>query len=155
MKKVIACILLLFSVASFAQRKYPPIKKSKIDTALIRKLDADKYGMSKYVMCFLKSGPNGSLSADSAKKIQAAHLKNIERLADEGKIVLAGPFLDNTELEGIFIFNVKTLEEARELTNTDPAVKAGILIMELHPWYGSATLKEIPERHKMIQAKGF
>ena len=111
--------------------------------------------MHKYVMCFLKTGPNKSLSADSSKKIQTAHLQNIKDLASQGKLAIAGPFMDNTELEGVFILNVTTVEEAQKLVNTDPAVKAGVLIMELHPWYGSAALMEVPLLHAKIQKKSF
>jgi len=156
MKKNLTAILLLASFASFSQSKSPPREFHSIyDSILAKKLKADDYGMHKYVMCFLRTGPNKSLSVDSSKKVQAAHLKNIKKLADEGKLVVAGPFIDETELEGIFIFNVPTIEEAQALTNTDPAVKAGILIMELHPWYSSAALIEVPMLHKKIQKKSF
>jgi uncharacterized protein YciI len=53
---------------------------------------------------------------------------------------LAGPFLDDGDIRGIYIFNVETVEEAQKLTETDPAIQAGSLVMELHPWYGTATL---------------
>src|SRR6185437_3907696 len=156
MKTILTAILLLIGFVSFAQKKYPPRKPHSIyDSTLAKKLKADVYGMRKYVICFLKTGPNKSLSADSSKKIQAAHLKNIKDLANQGKLVVAGPFMDETELEGIFIFNVTTIEEAQALTNTDPAVKAGVLIMELHPWYGSAALIEVPMIHKKVQKKSF
>ncbi|MFT3701073.1 MAG: YciI family protein [Agriterribacter sp.] len=82
-----------------------------------------------------------------------AHLKNITRLADEGKLVVAGPFMDDQPLRGIFIFNVATVEEAKKLTETDPAIKAGTLIMELHPWYGSAALMQIVSVHKKLTKK--
>lgn len=155
-KIFLSAILLLASFVSFSQKKHAPIKmKQKIDTILIRKLGADEYGMKKFVMCFLKTGPTRNLSADSAKKVQAAHMQNMTKLVAQGKLIVAGPFLDETDLEGIFIFNVSTVEEARELTNTDPAVKAGVLTMELHPWYGSAALIEIPVIHTKIQKKNF
>jgi uncharacterized protein YciI len=77
-------------------------------------------------------------------------LKNIEHLAKKGKLVLAGPFLDGGEIKGIYIFNVQSIEEARELTKTDPAIKAGRLVMELHPWYGSAALKKVNEIHEKL-----
>jgi len=156
MKLILTSFLVLLGFISSAQKKYPPRQsKSLYDSTLAKKLKADDYGMRKYVMCFLKTGPNKSLSADSANKVQAAHLKNIKHLADQGKLVVAGPFMDETELEGIFVFNVQTLEEAQALANTDPAVKAGILIMELHPWYCSAALIEVPAIHKKIQKKSF
>jgi len=156
MKPILTLFLFLISFVSFSQRKYPPRKPHSIyDSTLAKKLKADEYGMRKYVMCFLKTGPNKSLPADSSKKIQAAHLQNIKDLASQGKLLVAGPFMDNTELEGVFILNVTTVEEAQKLVNTDPAVKAGILIMELHPWYGSAALMEVPLFHAKIQKKSF
>lgn len=156
MKTTLTTILLLLSFISFSQRKYPPRKPHSIyDSTLAKKLKADEYGMHKYVMCFLRTGPNKSLSADSSRKIQTAHLQNIKDLASQGKLVVAGPFMDETELEGIFILNAATIEEAQALVNTDPAIKAGALIMELHPWYGSAALMEVPFIHAKIQKKSF
>jgi uncharacterized protein len=64
---------------------------------------------------------------------------------------VAGPFLDNQTIRGIFIFNVESVEEARKIAETDPAVKAGTLVLELHPWYGSAALMEISKIHKTIE----
>jgi uncharacterized protein YciI len=123
------------------------------DSALAKKLGADQYGMKHYVMAFLKTGP--TRITDSLKRIelQKAHLKNIIRLANEGKLIVAGPFLDDQPVEGIFIFNVETIEEARALTNTDPAIQSGELVMELRPWYGSAALVEITGLHQKIQKK--
>jgi len=113
-------------------------------------LGADEYGMRKYVMAFLKAGPNRSQDSVEAAELQRAHLDNIGRLADMGKLSVAGPFLDGTELRGIYIFNVETIEEAEELTKTDPAIKAGRLVMDLHPWYGSAALMEVNKIHKRL-----
>lgn len=120
------------------------------DSILAQKLGADDYGMKQYVMAFLKRGPNRSQDSAEAARMQRAHLDNIGRLAEEGKLVLAGPFLDNGDLRGIYIFNVKTVDEAKTLTETDPAIQQGRLIMELMPWYGSAGLMELNEMHKKI-----
>lgn len=123
------------------------------DSALAQKLGADEYGMKRYVMAFLKTGPNQDLDSVQAAELQRAHLDNIFRLADEGKLALAGPFLDGGDLRGIYIFNVPTVEEARTLTETDPAVKAGRFILELHPWYGSAAACMINDQHKRVARK--
>lgn len=123
------------------------------DSAIRNNADADSFGMKSYVMAFLKKGPNRNQDSATAAAIQKAHLANIGKLADEGKLIIAGPFMDSSEFMGIFIFNVKTLKEAEELTLTDPAVKAGRLIMELHPWYSSAALTEIPQLHKKLEKK--
>ena len=108
-----------------------------------KKYGADEYGMKKYVFAFLKRGPNRSLPKDEAAALQMAHLKNIGKMAQEGKLVLAGPFFGNDDLRGIYIFNVDSLEEAKKLTETDPAIKAGSLAMELKEWYGTAALMEV------------
>lgn len=133
--------------------EHPEDSKSIYDEALAKKLNADDYGMSKYVLAFLKAGPNRDQDSTTAANLQRAHLDNIKRLAELGKLSLAGPFLDGGEIRGIYIFNVETVEEAEELTNTDPAVKAGRLVMELHPWYGSAALKEVNELSRKLSKK--
>lgn len=120
------------------------------DSTYAKHLGADDYGMKSYVMAFLKKGPNRDQDSATRADLQRAHLDNITRLAEEGKLVMAGPFLDDGDIRGIYIFNVTTVEEAEKLTNSDPAIKAGSLVMELHPWYGSAGLMEVNEIHKKI-----
>ncbi|HPH20043.1 MAG TPA: YciI family protein, partial [Haliscomenobacter sp.] len=100
---------------------------------------------------FLKAGPNRDLDSTAAAKLQEAHLKNIFRMAKEGKLLMAGPFMDDTEIRGIYIFDVRSIEEAQKLTETDPAIKAGSLVMELHPWYGSAVLPLLVPLHKKVE----
>jgi len=129
--------------------------RASFDTALASRLHADSYGMKYYIVAFLKAGPNRNQDSATAAYLQTTHLKNIQRMANEGTLVLAGPFLDDTALKGIYIFNVGTVEEAKALTESDPAIKAGRLVMELHPWYGSAALQEISRIHARIQAKKF
>lgn len=122
----------------------------KYDSILARKLGADDYGMKQYVMAFLKRGPNRSQDSAEATSLQRAHLDNIGRLAEEGKLVLAGPFFGDDDLRGIYIFNVTTTEEAKKLTETDPAIQQGRLVMELHQWYGSAAVMQVNELHNKI-----
>jgi uncharacterized protein YciI len=124
------------------------------DKLKAEKLGADEYGMKTYVMAFLKTGPNKSLDSVKRAQLQTAHLENITKMAEDGNLVLAGPFLDDDDIRGIYIFNVQTIEEAEALTNTDPAIEAGSLVMELHQWYGSAALIELNQIHKTIQKKG-
>lgn len=141
-----ACMLCCISVFAHAQ-------SSSYDSVLAKKLGADQYGMKQYVMAFLKSGTVKIKDSAARMELQMAHLKNITRLADEGKLVIAGPFMDDQPIRGIFIFNVSTVEEAKKLTETDPAIKAGTLVMELHPWYGSAALMQTVSIHKQLQKK--
>ena len=123
------------------------------DAALAARLKADDNGMKTYVMALLKAGPNRNRPREEAQKLQAAHRANINRLAAAGKLVLAGPFADDGELRGIYVFDVATVAEAEALTKTDPAIQAGQLVMELHPWYATAGLMTIPELHSRIEKK--
>lgn len=124
------------------------------DSTLAQQYGADDYGMKQYVMAFLYAGPNRTQDSAKAMELQMAHLSNISRLADEGKLVLAGPFLSNDSLRGIYIFNVITIDEAKQLTETDPAIQAGSLVMELKPWYGSAALMGVNKTHDSLAKQG-
>jgi uncharacterized protein YciI len=116
---------------------------------------ADDYGMKKMVIAFLKRGPNRDLDSLRSAQLQSAHMENIGKLAEEGKLLVAGPFFGDSDLRGIYIFDVSSIEEAKKLTNTDPAIQAGSLVMELHEWYGSAAMMAIPEIHKEVQKVDF
>src|SRR5207244_3311724 len=86
---------------------------------------------------FLKKGPNrkdGDDKSPEVQELQKAHIANINRLADMKKLIAAGPFGDDSALRGIFVFRVASLQEAQDLCATDPMVKIGRLVVELHPW---------------------
>jgi uncharacterized protein YciI len=91
--------------------------------------------MNTLYLAFLKKGPNRTeKETPEVQELQKAHIANIERLAKLGKIVAAGPFGDDGNLRGIFVFRVSSLEEAQDLCATDPMIKVGRLAVELHPW---------------------
>ncbi|OOV18849.1 YciI family protein [Flavobacterium sp. LM4] len=124
---------------------------AKYDEALAKSLHADEYGMKKYVFCLLKSGTNTTASKEESKKLFEGHMENINKLAKEGKLVVAGPFIKNDRnYRGIYIFNVATIEEAKTLVATDLAIKANLLEAELTPWYASAALQETVKIHEKI-----
>jgi len=121
------------------------------DAALATKLGADAYGMKSYVFVVLKTGSTTIEDKEKSKEIFAGHFSNMARLAKEGRLVLAGPFVDAQPKRGMYIFNVTTLKEAEELVKTDPAVKAGVFDYELTKLYCSAALMRITEIHRTIQ----
>lgn len=121
--------------------------------SLLQSIASDQYGMQKYIIAYLKKGPNRDRPKEEADALQKAHMENIDRMAEQGKLVLAGPFLDDGDVRGLYIFNVPTVEEARALTATDPAIQAGSLEMELVPWYGSAAVQGINYLHGKLQTK--
>jgi uncharacterized protein YciI len=108
---------------------------SKTDTS-ITKNDTVQYGKMKgYWMVFLYKGPNRMHDSASAEKIQKAHIANIERLAKEGTLIMAGPMGDETNLRGIFILDCKDSIEAVNHVQSDTAIKTGRLRFEIHPWW--------------------
>jgi hypothetical protein len=126
------------------------------DSTLARKLGADEYGMKKYILIILKSGSNTSVSSEVRDSIFRGHLANIGRMASIGKLVIAGPLgVNDKSYRGIFIFNVTTIAEARDLLITDPAVKAKLLDAELYEWYGSAAISEYLKVHEKITKEKF
>ena len=93
-----------------------------------------KWTMKKYHLAILRRGPQTTHPAAETQKIQLEHLWNIRRMMDEGKMLTAGPFMKDGDLRGIFVFNTESAEEAKAWAEADPAVKAGRLIVEIHPW---------------------
>ncbi|MCB9246211.1 MAG: hypothetical protein H6606_07240 [Flavobacteriales bacterium] len=125
--------------------------ESAYDSLLADSLGADNWGMRSYVMALLKNGPVRDQDSAESARLMRAHLDNINRLAEEGKLVLAGPFMgDSGELRGIYLFATEDTMEARRWTNSDPSIQAGRLKMELLPWYGSAALPLLHSVHKRI-----
>jgi uncharacterized protein YciI len=101
-----------------------------------------RYEMDTCVMVFLKRGPKWTAeSTPETQKIQAGHMAHIQEMAKSGKLAVAGPFADNGEIRGIFIFHHCTLEDARQMAENDPAVKAGRLAIEAHPWMAAKGLR--------------
>lgn len=120
------------------------------DSLLAKKYSADAYGMKTYVMAFLKSGPNKPADSAQSAKLMRAHLDNINRLAKEGRLIVAGPFYGNGDIRGIYLFDTDNLDSAKAFTESDPAIQFGSLQMELLKWYGTAALMGIPELHDKI-----
>jgi uncharacterized protein YciI len=94
-------------------------------------------GVETLYLGFLKRGSNrkeGDGTTPEVQELQKAHIANINRLAETRKLVVAGPFGDNGEYRGIFVFRVGSLKEAQDLAATDPMIKIDRLRLELHEW---------------------
>ncbi|SFT95491.1 Uncharacterized conserved protein YciI, contains a putative active-site phosphohistidine [Algoriphagus locisalis] len=146
MKNLLLILTLAFSVSS-----YSFAQTSTYDEVLAKEVGADEYGMKKYVIAFLYRGDRvQEYTEEQRTDIQAGHMANINKLAEAGQLVMAGPFFGKDDLRGLFIFAVESLEEAEKLTATDPAVKAGVLKMDLKEWYGSAALMLMGDLHSKV-----
>lgn len=147
MKKALFALLLVTNInLLFSQEA-----NSAYDEKLAKSLNADERGMKQYVFCILKTGSNTTATAEEKNELFKGHMANITKLAKEGKLALAGPFMKNDKnYRGLYIFNVATIDEAKELVATDPAVKANVFEAELTPWYGTAALQETLTIHEKI-----
>ena len=95
--------------------------------------------MTIYYIYLLRKGPTWSPEeTPEINELQEAHIANMRRLGEMGKLVLNGPLLDSFatsgEIRGIGVLKTSSLAEAQELISSDPMVKAGRLIFELHTW---------------------
>jgi uncharacterized protein len=157
MKQFLFCLstVVLFTTMAAGQvtQNANAAPSSVYDAELAKRLGADERGMRMYVMCILKTGPkDGEIKGKERSDIFAGHFANIGRLADEGKLAVAGPFEKNEKaFRGLYIFNVSTVAEAEKLVVLDPAVKAGVFVPDLTLWYGSAALIATNEIHKKIE----
>ena len=150
MKTTFAILLFFISgITVYAQETNP-----NYDAELAKKLGADEYGMKNYVLVILKTGENKTTDKEELNKLFRGHMENIQRLVKEGKLIVAGPFGENNlTWRGLFIFDVQTVEEARKLVQTDPAIKAKLFDVDLVPWYGSAAISEyLPASDKIWKA---
>lgn len=132
MKNIIltAAITFVSTYAGFAQQQND---KPASSTTKVPKEEG--FEMKQYFFVMLIKGENRSHDSTTAANIQKGHMDNINRLAKEGKIVLAGPFGDDGNGRGIFIFDSKTKEEVIEQLKTDPAISSGRLAYEVRPWW--------------------
>ncbi len=132
---LLTSIFLCMASLTFAQA-VDSVEVQKPETFTMEQGDTT-YVMQKYFMVFLKSGPERSQSKEEAMEIQEKHLAYLQKMAEEGKTSITGPMGDDGEIRGIVIYNTATAEEARRLAEGDPAVKAGRLVVEVHPWWAA------------------
>lgn len=125
------------------------------DPALAQRLGADDYGMRSYVAVLLKTGPTPLPAGPRRDEMFRGHFANMKRLAEAGKLVLAGPYDGVDGWRGLFVFAVRDIEEARQLAAGDPVLQQGEMVAEYHRWYGSAAVMLIPELHERLAKKRF
>jgi uncharacterized protein len=142
----IMILFILFAYNSYAQEENPNYDKHLADS-----LSADDYGMKTYFFVILKTGEGNEEDAEKRQAIFRGHLDNIKELAEQGKLIVAGPLMQNDKsYRGLYIFDVKTEDELNELLDLDPAIKNNLLEPEVYTWYGSAALPVYMETAKKI-----
>lgn len=139
-------MIMILSNLIFAQNQ-----NSNYDQELADSMGADQYGMKAYILVILKTGTAKIDDKEKVSELFRGHMENINKLVEENKLIVAGPIAKNeNSYRGIFILNVKTKEEATQLVEADPAIKEGLLAIDLYEWYGSAALPVYLETSKKI-----
>lgn len=87
----------------------------------------------KYYFVELITNPDKpDLPKEKIDSIQRAHLANLDKLYNQGKLMIAGPFEGGG---GLVILNVSTKDEAEMLIKNDPAVSADRLKYRIKGWW--------------------
>lgn len=145
--------VLSLSLRPAAAQSEPIAPTAKYDAELAKSLGSDERGMRSYVLVVLKTGPNKMPEGPARKKMFEGHFANIQRLAAEKKLALAGPFDGVDGWRGVFIFATPDIAEAKTFVATDPVIVNGEMVAEYHKFYGSAGLMMVNDIHNKIQKK--
>lgn len=150
---LIACGCLCWSSLPAAAQSAPAAAPPQYDAELAKSLGGDENGMKKYVLVILKSGPNKVPAGPARTEMFKGHFANMERLAGEKKLAMAGPLDGVDGWRGVFVFATPDIEQAKSYVATDPVIVAGEMIAEYHVFYSTAGLMMMNEIHKKISKK--
>lgn len=120
----LALLLVLLAAPAFAQAEKPPA------------------GMDTYLFGIVRSGKAEATPPADKQALQKEHRANMERMADAGILVGAGPLLDAGDYRGIFIFKGDARTKIDEMIERDPLIASGRLTLELLPWWGPEKIGE-------------
>jgi uncharacterized protein YciI len=119
--------------------------------AFARAQEKGEHKLIEFHMALLKRGPK-YIAAGMPKDLQSQHVANVMSLIESGKAVIAGPLGDDSDIAGIFVLRAKSAEEARAWAESDPAVKAGFLTAEMHPWWSEDVMQKPSSPIKLTTA---
>jgi uncharacterized protein YciI len=148
MKRIAALLLALFALACAL-----PLQAQEApayDAAKAQAWGANDQGMRAYTFVLLKNGPKRMPDGPERNEMFKGHFANIQRLANEGLLVYAGPLDGVDGWRGLFIFATADLEVARKAVDTDPVIINGEMVAELHKHYGSAALVGVNDQHNRL-----
>jgi uncharacterized protein YciI len=143
----LACGSLRAADTPAASCSAPGAPPAGYDAELARATGADEQGMRKYVLVILKSSSTPMPAGPARDAMFKGHFANMQRLAADGKLVLAGPLDKVDGWRGLFVFAVEDIEEAKKLVATDPVVAQGEMVAEYHRYFGSAALMLVNDWH--------
>jgi len=129
-KSIIATILL--GIAMFSAQCQDNNKRE-----FTMEMGDTTFTMKQYVFCMYLAGEERSQGEEESAEIQEQHMAHITMMAEKHNLLMAGPFGDDTEKRGILVFDLETPQDAERIIAQDPAVQAGRLKYECHPWWAA------------------
>lgn len=123
------------------------------DADLAKSLGGNDNGMRSYVLVILKTGPRKMPEGEARKEMFKGHFANIERLANEKKLAVAGPLDGVDGWRGVFVIAVPDIAQAKTYVETDPVIVNGEMVAEYHKFFSSAGLMMVNDVHNKIIKK--
>jgi uncharacterized protein YciI len=90
-----------------------------------------------YTFVLLRRGPRAfEFGEEELEELQAGHLAFLDRMREEGHLLLAGPFVDQDDetKRGFCIYRTGIEETRRLIADRDPSVRAGRMAVEVMTW---------------------
>jgi len=104
----------------------------------------------------LVSGPSsGSGTKEARQAMFQGHMANINRLAETGDLLVAGPFANPNDASwrGLFILDVAETAAARAMVASDPGISAGEFAAVIRPLRASTTLRQSLPLYRALEAE--
>lgn len=109
-----------------------------------------------YVFVFITTGPLRTPTPEQSQEAIRGYFANMQRLAAEGELLIAGPFGEprsDPDHRGLFVFDETTVEAGMALAKTDPAAEMGVFTMTAHLFTTDAPLTDLPRLEKEDEAR--
>jgi uncharacterized protein YciI len=141
---IAGALALLSAPVAFAQQT---------DAELAKSLGGNENGMRGYILVLLKTGPKRVPDGPDRTRMFQGHFANMEKLAAEKKLAVAGPSDGVNGLRGVFVLATTDMEEAKAMVATDPVIINGEMVAEYYKLFSSAALMAVNDIHKRISRK--
>jgi uncharacterized protein len=139
--QIMSAVLLCYLSVGLVFHTSGQTEALEFNEELAKELGADDYGMRNYTLVILRTGPQSVEDKDFVSRCFRGHMENINRLVDEGILIMAGPLGKNDHAyRGIFILTETDADKVKVILQTDPAIREQLLEAETYNWYGSAAL---------------
>jgi uncharacterized protein YciI len=92
----------------------------------------------------LKTGAHTPATKEESAKVFAGHFANLQRLARERHLLVAGPYgkgKSDAALRGVFVLDTADAEQARRWAESDPGFVAGVFRFEFAPLTTTSDLR--------------